>query len=763
MIVLRALAGANTRGGYNSKGNLRRLDLSGATFKTDDGNSFLILGSGEDFTGYGLQLSANTTPDHAFYRCANLVWVSLPTETATISNQTFDHCWNTKYIDNANGSTYVKQLGIYAFDSCAVKYMNFPALEETLIHQGCWQNNRYLEHVKLATPGNIVSIGPTAFQNCAKMHCFQFSDAMKFIGVKAFYGCRSMLINHNQSTETEDNESNVNSTLTLPSTLGSKQFTYTASAGDQYALTDDDAAVGFEANGQGALGKESFRWCSQLTRIVNNAHYEKINDFTFADTEQLGTVELNTTRNLGYGAFAQTWPLLTKDSYDEEFRYVYDRNNADGKGNEFTPATETITFPSGYTAAHKRRFFVVVQSNNPQTYNPSYSSIKDTYGTLHVMDGGDGWGMTTNNASEISDGSTTIDPFWGIGANYTTVVFKGDAATRNYSSNSDQVENKDYGGGWTKYLNNAGWKRILTKKMSEWDDVYEVQWQRHALVDLSYNLRKGWNVICLPWAAAVNWANNGRSDKTGYNKDINNPNEICDDMYGSHTADYNYQGEADSRDDFRVAVYKDYSTSGAILKFCYFTRTIDPLEPFLVYMPTAKTSVTFTDVDVNGIRNQNKRSGENVYIEVKTPWDITSDMKVQGSGDYRAVGSLYKRYITTNGLYYLGVKDGVTQFFVTSGADTNPTKYGVLGFHGFFKPKDIDNAELAKEALMSLFTESELDDDIVSGIAEVDTPARATMGAVYGINGQQVRTHAGDIGNLPKGIYVIGGRKVVIK
>lgn len=48
------------------------------------------------------------------------------------------------------------------------------------------------------------------------------------------------------------------------------------------------------------------------------------------------------------------------------------------------------------------------------------------------------------------------------------------------------------------------------------------------------------------------------------------------------------------------------------------------------------------------------------------------------------------------------------------------------------------------------------------GIA--DTPAgRAESNAVYGLNGTKVNVKGGDLKSLPRGIYVVNGKKTIVK
>ena len=86
-------------------------------------------------------------------------------------------------------------------------------------------------------------------------------------------------------------------------------------------------------------------------------------------------------------------------------------------------------------------------------------------------------------------------------------------------------------------------------------------------------------------------------------------------------------------------------------------------------------------------------------------------------------------------------------------------QYGIRGFSGWFHKKDKSNAKLS-ELSLGLF-----DDNSTTPIetVKVDDLNRDTSGKVYSISGVLVKNNAADLNNLPKGIYVVNGKKYVVK
>ena len=90
---------------------------------------------------------------------------------------------------------------------------------------------------------------------------------------------------------------------------------------------------------------------------------------------------------------------------------------------------------------------------------------------------------------------------------------------------------------------------------------------------------------------------------------------------------------------------------------------------------------------------------------------------------------------------------------------TADKKYGIRGFSGWFHK--IDNSpSKASELSISLF-----DDSCITPIetVKVDDLNRDTSGKVYSISGVLVKNNAADLNNLSKGIYVVNGKKYVVK
>ena len=147
--------------------------------------------------------------------------------------------------------------------------------------------------------------------------------------------------------------------------------------------------------------------------------------------------------------------------------------------------------------------------------------------------------------------------------------------------------------------------------------------------------------------------------------------------------------------------------------------------------------------------------------------EVNTDAKpFQGKAsydDYVLKGSLVQRTgtvgdskvgITTDD-YFFQSKNGTMKLYPYKDSQ----QYGIRGFSGWFHKKESSPLN-AHELSLSLF-----DDGSTTPIetVKVDDLNRDTTGKVYSISGVLVKNNAADLNNLPKGIYVVNGKKYVVK
>lgn len=369
-------------------------------------------------------------------------------------------------------------------------------------------------------------------------------------------------------------------------------------------------------------------------------------------------------------------------------------------------------------------------------------------------------------------GITKKSVFEGLDPNMTTVIFK------NAAEGWEETETT----GFLTYMNDGSeFERLLTKDLYSNHTEYINVPQQHAIVRLHRTLKEGWNTICLPFGVNYRYCSlwgEKYSKKQAYNTRI-----IVNGLTNNDSgADHN---------NFTMGVYRGYWKDGKTFMFLHYTDfnkyPLDLGETFLVKMrkqdiDAAKANsdvYTFRNVDLNYSWSANGASGNDgdwtseIYSADKmSAKDFngevnTGEIPFAGKAsydDYVLRGSLVQRTgtvgdskvgITTDDYFFQQSQNGTMKLYPYTAGKT----YGIRGFSGWFHHKTNSNSK-PHELSLSLF-----DDSSITPIETVkeDDLNRDTSGKVYSISGVLVKNNAADLNNLSKGIYVVNGKKYVVK
>ena len=363
--------------------------------------------------------------------------------------------------------------------------------------------------------------------------------------------------------------------------------------------------------------------------------------------------------------------------------------------------------------------------------------------------------------------------FDGLDPNMTTVIFKNAAEGWDVSETTGETT------GFLTYMNdNSEFQRLLTKDLYSNHTKYINVPQQHAIVRLHRTLKVGWNTICLPFG--VNYRYCSKWGEAYEAKQAHNARIIVNGLT-------NNDSEANGNN-FTMGVYRGYWKEGKTFMFLHYTGfdayPLDLCETFLVKMrekDIAKDGIyTFRNVDLNYRWSANGESGndgewtlENIYsakdmsakdFDGQVNTDATPFKGKASYDEYVLRGSLVQRtgtvgdsqgIITTKDYFFQQSQNGTMKLYPY----TADKKYGIRGFSGWFH-KINNSTTNAHELSLSLF-----DDSSITPIETVkeDDLNRDTSGKVYSISGVLMKNNAADLNNLPKGIYVVNGKKYVVK
>ena len=537
--------------------------------------------------------------------------------------------------------------------------------------------------------------------------------------------------------------------------------------------------TGLNIQGDGGsldIGFEAFRGCDELVKITDNKEL-RIHKNAFRGCKQLNAFENMDKAKityLGTGVFGDC------RSMTNEFVNGVLQNYADNGGTKI-PAylfygCNGQDGHDGKDANKNKCSFtdLIIPAKFSQIGDGAFASSGDAEIKLKTITVNREVAPTClkGETDEYAD-ITKKSVFEGLDPNMTTVIFK------NGAEGWEETETT----GFLTYMNDGSeFQRLLTKDLFSDHEVYNNVPQQHAIVRLHRTLKKGWNTICLPFGVNYrycSWWGEIYSKKQAYNTRI---------IVNGLT---NNDSEAD-HNNFTMGVYRGYWPAGKTFMFLHYTDfdkyPLDLGETFLVKMrqkdiDAANGVYTFRNVDLNYRWSANGASGNdgNWTSEIIYPGeDMLKKLVKEFDGrentdatpfngkasydEYVLKGSLVQRtgtvgdsqgIITTDDYFFQQSKNGTMKLYRYTAGNT----YGIRGFSGWFHKKDKSNSN-AHELSLSLF-----DDSSTTPIETIkeDDLNRDTSGKVYSISGVLMENNAADLNNLPKGIYVVNGKKYVVK
>lgn len=539
--------------------------------------------------------------------------------------------------------------------------------------------------------------------------------------------------------------------------------------------------LNIQGNGCLEIGSEAFKACDELAKIMQTNKELKIYKNAFMRCKQLNAFENLDKAKITY---LETGVFGDCRSMTNEFVNGVLRNYAANRG---TKIPAYLFFGCNGQDGH-----------DGTDANKNKCSFTDLNIPAQFSEIGDGAFASTGDAvirlktitvnrdmaptclCEGTDKYADVSPktvFYGLDPNLTTVIFANPAD--GWDANKKT--------GFLTYMDDKSeFERLLTKDLYSDHTEYKNVPQQHAIVKLHRTLKEGWNTICLPFGVNNRYGSMWGEDykaQQDYNASI-----IVNGLTHNSGA---------TSDDFTMGVYRGYWREGKTFMFLHYTNfkdyPLDFCETFLVKMRKQdidnaekdKNGVaiyTFTNVDLNYRWHADGTSGnEGNWTLVKAypanemlgqvkdfdgqvNTDATPFAGKASYNEYVLRGSLVQRTgtvgesegrITTDDYFFQQSQNGTMKLYPY----TANKKYGIRGFSGWFHKNDKSTSN-AHELSLSLF-----DDGSITPIetVKVDDLNRDTSGKVYSISGVLMKNNAADLNNLPKGIYVVNGKKYVVK
>ena len=618
-------------------------------------------------------------------------------------------------------------------------------------------------------------VGKKMFSNCYSLSTKYINRLIKNVTEikdNAFYADEG---NRGKFSDDEDNKM----AIKIPSSV--------TKIGNQ-AFWNRVKVTGLEIQGDGdclEIGSEAFKECDELATIKikqtpDKEKELKIDKDAFMLCKQLNALNLSNAKitSLGTGVFGDC------RSMTNEFVNGVLKNYAD---NGATKIPAYLFFGCNGQDGHdgkdpNKNKCSFTDLNIPEQFSEigdgAFASVGDAEIKLkNITVNRDKAPTCLQGKTDKYANITEKRVFDGLDPNMTTVDFKTNA------TGWEKTEKT----GFLTYMNDGSeFQRLLTKDLYSDQKEYINVPQQHAIVKLHRTLKVGWNTICLPFGVNYRYCSMWPKykDKQAYNTRIIVNGLTHNDSYATS-------------DNFKMGVYRGYWKDGKTFMFLHYTGfdeyPLDLGETFLVYMRKQdienaekdKDGVgvyTFKNVDLNyrwtadgkngndGNWTEKKYSAEEMLQAVKdfdghvNANDTPFKDKKPSYDEYVLRGSLVQRtgtvgdsqgIITTKDYFFQQSQNGTMKLYPY----TADKQYGIRGFSGWFHKTNNSNSNDSKLSI-SLF-----DDSSTTPIEtiKVDDLNRDTSGKVYSISGVLMKNNSADLNNLPKGIYVVNGKKYVVK
>ena len=639
-----------------------------------------------------------------------------------------------------------------------------------------WNGSASVDITEYEGPVLQNSVGEYMFSNCYNLSTKYINRLIRDVSVIKDYAFK---VDDGNRDKFSDEVAGHNIAIEIPSSvtkIGSQAFY------NRLKVT----GLNIQGNGGLEIGFEAFRDCDELAKIKIMQTQDKLKIYknAFRGCKQLNTFENLNNANITY---LETGVFGDCRSMTNEFVNGVLSNYATNGGTKipaylFFGCNGQDGHDGTDSNKHKCAF---TDLNIPAQFSEigdgAFASTGDAKIKLKTIT------VNSEKAPKCLDNSGETDEyanirnkkvFDGVDPNLTTVIFANDA--QNLYEENEETGVKT---GFVSYMtDNSEFQRLLTKDIYSDHTAYINVPQQHAIVRLHRNLKVGWNTICLPFGVNYRYCSKwGEPYKT---KQDYNASIIVNGLTHNSGA---------TSDNFTMGVYRGYWRDGKTFMFLHYTNfkdyPLDFCETFLVKMrkqdideaPKDKNGVaiyTFTNVDLNyRWRATGGNDGtwtEETYTAAQMPQQVkpfcgnenTTEIPFQGNASYTEYvlkGSLVQRTgtvgdgtISTKDYFFQQTQDGKMKLYPY----TDGQKYGIRGFSGWFHYEPIDGYSKASELSLSLF-----DDGSTTPIetVKVDDLNRDTSGKVYSISGVLMKNNAADLNNLPKGIYVVNGKKYVVK
>ena len=244
--------------------------------------------------------------ERAFYECTGLTSVTFGNGVTSIGDRAFRYCSGLTSIEIPNSVT---SIGHCAFYECTGLTSVTIGNSVTSIGQHVFQGCTGLTSIEI--PNSVTSIGDGAFSGCSSLTSVTIGNSVTSIGIRAVDGCSGLtsvvVSSGNAKYDSRDNCNAIIETASNTLILGCKNTVIPNSVTSigQYAFCGCSGLTSVVIpNSVTSIGMYAFHECSGLTSVEIPNSVTSIGERAFFDCSGLTSIEIpNSVTSIGHSAF----------------------------------------------------------------------------------------------------------------------------------------------------------------------------------------------------------------------------------------------------------------------------------------------------------------------------------------------------------------------------------------------------------------------------------------------------------------------------